>query len=772
MCQLFLKKGCLAKYWQKTGQIAGVKCLAVDLGRGFDHSGKTVAKNRKLPPTARPAGKVSVSTTTARRIPVRRHFPTWLAAAGLVLMALAVYWPGMQGGFISFDDPDNVTQNILLRTTGGLGQIWALPCTTQQYYPLFYTSFWLEYHLWGLNPAGYHVLNVLLHALAAILLWRVLMRLQIPGAWLGAALFAVHPMMVESVAWVTEQKNVLSTVFYFAAALAYWRWAGPPAAGDPPDDQQHPPRHWYFIALGLFLAALLSKTVTCSLPAALLLVIWWQRGRLVRGDFWPLLPFFAVGLWLSGVTARIEHTQVGAVGPEWAYSFADRCLIAGRALWFYAGKLGWPVNLTFIYPRWEINAWVWWQWLFPAAALVLVVTLWGLRRRIGRGPLVAVLFFAGTLLPVLGFSNYYFMRYSFVADHFQYLAGLGLLVPAAAGLVKLLRPIPWAAVVLPASLAMLTWQQARLYANEETLWQDTLAKNPGCWLAHNSLGEALLKQGRLQEAMEHWKLSVKLKPDEALPHNNLGSAFNQLGQTDAAINEFETALQDRPDYAIGHYNLACALAQAGRTDEATRQFQSAINLEPDRPEFHKQFGLTLAKNNQTAAAIRQFEAAIRLQPDDVDTHFYLGNALLKQGQADEAGGEFQAALRLEPDNAETHNNLGNALLLLGRTDAAIREFQTATRDKPDYSDAHYNLGVTLLNQGQLEEAIRELQGTIRLLPNFAEAHINLGIALAEENRLYEAISQFRTALRFKPDDAAAQQNLEKALALKSHAGGK
>ena len=302
----------------------------------------------------------------------------------LVLMTVVAYLPAFQAGFI-WDDDQHVTENLTLRTFSGLGQIWGQTSATPQYYPLVHTSFWLEYHLWELNPMGYHVDNVLLHALAAVLLWRALVRLRAPGAWLAAGIFALHPVTVESVAWVTERKNVLSAVFYFAAALAWWRWDDPSAAGGRVPGGGTRPTGWYIIAFALFVAALLSKTVTCSLPAALLLVIWWKRGRLTAGDVLPLLPFFGVGAGLGLLTSWLERTHVGAAGPEWAFSFFDRCLIAGRALWFYAGELCWPVNLMFSYPRWEINAGVWWQWLYPAAALAVVAGLWGRRRRWAAG---------------------------------------------------------------------------------------------------------------------------------------------------------------------------------------------------------------------------------------------------------------------------------------------------------------------------------------------------------------------------------------------------
>ena len=433
-----------------------------------------------------------------------RMLPVWQGGL-IVLLVFLAYLPALHGGFI-WDDDFYVTNNPTLHDLGGLQRIWFKVGAVPQYYPMVHTTFWLEYHLWGLNPVGYHLINVLLHATAAILLWQVLLHLQIPGAWLAAVLFALHPVCVESVAWITERKNVLSAVFYFAAALAYLRFVALEEPGGPNRLRWY----WYLGALVLFMAALLSKTVTCSLPAALLLVCWWKKGRVQRGDILPLLPFFVLGVGLGLMTAWIEKYHVGAQGAEWSLTFGERCLIAGRALWFYAGKLVWPVHLTFIYPRWKIEPEVWWQWLFPIAAVGVVAGLWLARRRIGKGPLVAVLFFAGTLGPALGFVNVYPMRYSFVADHFQYLASVGLITLCAAGLARIPRIIPATLVVL---LGALTWQQAGIYRNLETLWRDTLAKNPDCWMAHNNLGHLLSNQGRIDEAMEHYHKAIQINPN-------------------------------------------------------------------------------------------------------------------------------------------------------------------------------------------------------------------------------------------------------------------
>ncbi len=498
--------------------------------------------------------------------------PIWQGGL-IVLLVFLAYLPALRGGFI-WDDDDYVTQNPTLHDLGGLQRLWFKVGAVPQYYPVVHTTFWLEYHLWGLNPVGYHLINVLLHATAAILLWRVLLRLQIPGAWLAAVIFALHPVEVESVAWITERKNVLSAVFYFAAALACLRFVALKEPGGPNRLRWS----WYLGALVLFMAALLSKTVTCSLPAALLLVCWWKKGRIQRGDVMPLLPFFVLGAGLGLMTAWIEKYHVGAQGAAWSLTLGERCLIAGRALWFYAGKLAWPVQLTFIYPRWTLETEAGWQWLFPIAAVGIMGGLWLARHRIGKGPLVAVLFFAGTLWPALGFVNVYPMRYSFVADHFQYLAGVGLIVLAAAGLNRAPRVIPATLVVL---LGALTWQQAGIYRDLETLWRDTLAKNPNCWLAHNNLGLLLRNQGCIEEAMEHYHQAIQINPNYAESLNNLGVALADKGWFDEAIENYRKAIRINPNYADALSNLGVALSAQGRFDEAIENQRKAIQINPN-----------------------------------------------------------------------------------------------------------------------------------------------------------------------------------------------
>ncbi|MFH1267354.1 MAG: tetratricopeptide repeat protein, partial [Planctomycetota bacterium] len=533
--------------------------------------------------------------------------------------------PAMDGGFI-WDDDAYVTENEALRSGAGLKDIWLRLDATPQYYPLVFTTFWVEYRLWELEPYGYHVVNVLLHGLGAALLWLILRRLAVPGAWIAAAVFALHPVHVESVAWITERKNVLSGMLYLAALLAYIRFARP----ELPKTPRACAWRWYVAALLLFIGALLSKTVVCSLPAVILLLLWWKRQRLSLRDIWPLLPFFAVGAALALVTVWVEGHHVGAKIAGTDLSIAERCLVAGRVPWFYLGKLVWPTELTFIYPRWTVEAARWWLLFFPAAVLVGLVTLWHLRRAIGWGPLVAALFFIGTLFPALGFIDVFPMRYSFVADHFQYLASIGPIAlltalavtafkrvsqrtPDGTGDLGRSRIVPRAAgvafvgVVL-GTFGILTWQQGGIYRNTETLWRDTVAKNPRAWMARINLGNILVDQGKLDEAAAHFRAvlpaDVKDAGSEVLAraHFNLGNTMARQGMVDEAQAEYEEAIKIEPRYHPAYHGLGWAYEMRSDYDAAIEAYRTAVRLKPEYTAAQQALEAILAKKARIEAA--------------------------------------------------------------------------------------------------------------------------------------------------------------------------
>jgi len=675
----------------------------------------------------------------------------WLMGLLLAVGAFIAYLPALHGQFVWDDDWWTTRLANVMHDGAGLCSMWSKLSVLQQYYPLTGTTFWLDYQFWGFNTLPYHLENVLLHAAAALLFWRLLERLQTPAAWLAAAIFAVHPVMVESAAWITERKNVLSLVLFLGALLAYgcfarfWR---PPAenstAGLCGAAQGSAPvvcfsSRWfaYGLALVLFVAALLAKTTAFSLPAVVLLLCWWKRGHIRwRQDIVPTVPFFAIAVGFGLVTRWVEAHQVGAAGSDFAFTFPERCLIAGRALWFYAGKLLWPVNLCFIYPHWHLDARSFWQWLYPASAAAIMLALWLWRARLGRGPVVAALFFAGTLFPVLGFMNAYFMRYSFVCDHWVYLSSLGIIALGAAVLARaaaLLR-VPaalygFATVILPL-LAVLTWQQSAMYTNIETLWLTTIDRNPAAFLAHNNLGVGLAATGRVEEAIDHYRKALEIRPDYAESHNNLGNALLRQGRLDEAIVHLRKAHDGQSGDAVVCNNLGNALLQNGQLDKAMPLFLEAIQIQPAYPE---------ALNN-------------------------MGVALLRKGKSEEAGGYFQRALRNRPGYSEAWSNLGAAFAMEGKLSEAVEPYQNAIQLKPDYPDAEGNLAKVLAALGRLDEAVAHYRRTLELMPDSVQGHFRLGQAFLSQRNFAAARAEYEQTLNLDAGHVPAHSGLAWLLA--------
>jgi tetratricopeptide (TPR) repeat protein len=518
-----------------------------------------------------------------------------LRAAAIVAITILTYVPAMRNGFI-WDDDQYVTNNTTLRTPDGLQRIWLDPESTPQYYPLVFTTFRIEHALWGLEPLGYHVVNILLHAANALLVWRILAWLGVPGAWVAALVFAVHPVYVESVAWVAERKNVLSGFFYLAALWAALRFYLGTEAGT---------RRWtaYGAAVVLFVCALLSKTVTFSLPGAILLILWWKHGRISRRDALTLVPFLVLGVALALNTARLEVSHVGAEGAEWSLSLLQRALIAGRAPWFYASKLVWPASLTFIYPRWQVDVAVAWQYLFPMATLTALATLWLLRGRLGRGPSAAALFFVMSLTPALGFFNHFPMRFSFVADHFQYLASLGLIVMVVGGIASWRRACARraaivCAVVAVAAFGTITWRQSQSYRDVETLWRDTIRRNPAAWMAWDNLAAVVLEKGLrdpsparaaeyYREALRYCETALALDRDNAEAYNNRGLVYDRLGSIDLALRDYNRAIELTPDYAGVYNNRGNTYSRMLRFAEAIGDYNTAVGLRPRFVDAYK-----------------------------------------------------------------------------------------------------------------------------------------------------------------------------------------
>ncbi len=643
----------------------------------------------------------------------------------LLVSVLFAYHPAWQGAPI-WDDDAHLTKPEL-RTLSGLGKIWTKLGATQQYYPLVHSVFWIEHRLFGDAPLGYHLLNIFLHALSSFLLYGILRRLAIPGAWLGAALFALHPIEVESVVWISELKNCLSGVFFFGAILTYLHF----------DSGRN--RRLYLASFVLFSLGLLSKTAIAPLPAAMLGILWWKRGRIDwKEDLLPLAPFFLAGVSFGLFTAWVERTYIGANGREFTFSGIARVLIAGRAIWFYLGKLILPLNLTFIYRRWVVSQAVWRQYLFPCAAGVLALALWCVRRR-SRAPLAVLWYFVVMLSPALGFINVFPFRYSFVADHFQYLAGVGPLVLAGAALSSALsglkKPFDGAAhaagLTILTILAIVTWRQCGMYADNEILYRTTIQRNPECWMAYNNLGFMFMGQGKMDDAFTCYRKALDLNYEYPEAHLGLGAAYLKMGNTTEAMAHFQKALTISPGSALGHYDLGCALLHLGRTDEAVVEFRRALSINPSDAPSHLNLGDALRQLGQTDEAVVEFRSALSLNPSYTIAHNNLAGVLLRLGRFDEAVTHYRKAVQLEPRSIEIGLNLGRALLKAGRgsdADASFRKIMEVNSTdldslhrlcevfmqigQPGYAIVAANQALTLAKSAGQEALAREIAGNI------------------------------------------------------------
>ena len=657
----------------------------------------------------------------------------WAAGALLVVLVFVAYLPVWRGGFI-WDDDFHLTENACVRGPLGFKAIWT--SSASYYYPLVTTSFWLGHKLWGLNATAFHLVNIAVHAGCALLLWRLLRRLNVPAAWLGAAAWALHPVQVESVAWITELKNTQSCFFYLAAALFFLEWRERRAT----EASAHGANTRYALAIVCAVLAITSKTSTVMLPVALGFGWWWLERRWRWSMLLWLSPFFVVSFGASAWTIWEQRFHSGALGPEWDQSALERCLIAGQAAWFYLGKLFWPSPLMFIYPRWQIDLARVASYVPALSAVCVLSLLWLDRHRRWRPGFFAAAYFVALLFPVLGFFNIYFFRYSFVADHFQYLASIGPIVFVTAaigtGIAKLptqrsvlLQTVAATAVVV--ALGAMTFKQTHVYRDADTLWRDALRHNSRCWLAEINLGKEADKTGRTDDAIDHYQRALALYPQYPEMQNLLGNTLWKRGRAAEAEACYRYALLLKPDYAEPCTNLGVIALDREKPDTAARYFRRALSLDPQSTEAHNG----------------------------------LGNALLRLGRANEAVGEFTAAVALNPQFSTAHYNLGNALTQLGRTTEAIESLRIAIRLDPKSAEAQNNLGVVLYNAGRYAEAITCFEAVVALTPNDDAARNNLGNALRGSGRISEAAATYRRALEVNPKSLRAQKNLAAILAV-------
>ena len=657
---------------------------------------------------------------------------TGVVLAGVVLIVLVcfvVYIPAMRAGFV-WDDDVYVQNNKMLRSPDGLRRIWFSLEQPSQYFPMVYTTFRFEYALWQLNPHGYHITNVLLHAINVLLLWWLLRRLSIPAALLAALIFALHPVHVESVAWITERKNMLMAFFYLLSLMTWDKFA---------DRSHQSQRAWpfYILSFLLYAMALFSKTTACTLPVALVLCLWLKHIPLNPKRWLQLLPYVLLGLAMGIFTIWFENQRQGTVLLGLGLNPIDRVLIASRALWFYIGKLLWPVDLTFSYPQWKIDPTGPLQYGWLIACLIAAWALWRWREKIGRGSIAAIVFFVATLFPMLGFVSLYTFLYTYVADHYQYVASIGpITLVAALGCRIAERLGKWAktaaliiAVFILMIFAVLTWRQSCAYKDLETLWCDTIRKNPDAWLAHNNLGHIMTGKGNFDQAVKHFNEALRVRPGAAKIHVNLGSVLTQTRKFEQAIEHYNEALRLEPELLTAHYNLAQTLLLQGRLPDAVEHFTEAVRIDPNMAEPHYHLAKVLARQGRLQDAIEHFNEALRIRQNSAMAHHGLAQALVRIGKTGEAIKHFQKALFLNPRLAGAMNDLARLLAVHNEAkfhnpevaiQLARRACEITKYEKPDFLDT---LALACAAAGKFPQAVLIAEQALKLAESSKRTHL-------------------------------------------------
>ncbi|HUB68291.1 MAG TPA: tetratricopeptide repeat protein, partial [Candidatus Methylacidiphilales bacterium] len=597
----------------------------------------------------------------------------WILGLILILAVILTYSPVWEAGFI-WDDDLNLTANPCIVGPLGLKEIWSTRAA--DICPLVFTTFWVEHALWGLAPLPYHLANVVLHAACAIVLWQVWQNLKVPGAWLCATLWALHPLQVETVAWVSELKNTQACLFYLLSVLFYIKWLRAKENGRRSQNGRS-----YAWALFFAVLALASKSSTVILPGVLCLCAWWIEGRWQWRNLLRVAPVFVLSIAAGLVSMWTRGELHGDNDTGWVRSWPERIAAAGEVVWFYAGKVLWPHPLINSYPSWEIDARQWISYFPSLTVIAILLILWVKRESWFRPFFFVFAYFLIALVPVLGFVTMGSTAHCLVADHLQYLAGMGPLALAGAGLAGLLNHIfsreRWAQGGLVTGILLVlgiwSWQRCWAYESEVTIWTDTLSKNPACLAGYNDLGTALL-DGHVDEAIGQFKKLLAINPGDAQGHNNLGNALFRKGRLDDAIAEFQKALAIKPGYPEARTNLGNALVQKGRIDEAVNEFQKALETDPHYVLALYSFGNVLAQREQMDQAMAQYQKILEVNPNFAEAYNSMGNVFLQIGQIDKAMAEYQAALKIDPDYAEAHTNLGDVLIQKGRVDEAMNQF--------------------------------------------------------------------------------------------------
>lgn len=648
----------------------------------------------------------------------------WLAGLLLCLITIIAYLPLIKAGYI-WDDGGWVVHNPLLTAPHGLWDIWFVPAKSIQYYPMVFTGFWIEHQLWGLAPMGYHLVNIFLQLVDALLLWRILRLLRVPGAWLVAALFAIHPVQVETVAWVTEQKNLLSAFFVFLAAAGWIRFAHL----DQPESNESGEWKYFFLGSVAFLLALFAKTDACTLPAVLWVVAWWKRGSVRRYQGWSLVPWFAAGLTMGLVTIYIEHVKLHAAGSRFHFTPVQHVIIAARDLWFYPAKLLWPHPLLAIYHRWDIQHFSGLDLLAIIGAVAVPLTLLALSRKIGRGPFCAVAFYGLTISPVLGLASFYTETYSFVADHYQYIPCIGLFaffvgigdvllrkMQASAGTVSKHRQNIGGAVLagcVVLALMPVTIAQTFDYIPSIHLWTHNLKYNPQAFAALDHVAAYDIQHHHPDEGMvllhKAWLLSGKEDPTI---NTDIGNMYNHY-----------------------YHDLAKAIPY----------YRRSLVADPQQPALI----LTLVKwyeaRKNWRMAYNDLIHGVEVLPNSAAIHYQLGKFDVMAHNLSAAAGQWAIAAQIEPHNTKANYHMAMALMELGHTRKAVTYFQRVVKVSPQFVPGHVSYARCLYILGRYPEALQQLKLAAQLAPHIPVIRMAMASVLKKMGHVHQAAVQKQMA---------------------------
>jgi protein O-mannosyl-transferase len=668
------------------------------------------------------------------------RYRTGLQVGVIAAVVVFVFWPALWGGWI-FDDELDILYNPVLRSVTGLITIWRHPEVLYDFYPIKYTVQWIQWQLWQENTFPYHVTTLAFHVTGALLFWRLLRRLGVEYAWVGGLLFAIHPIVVESVAWNVELKNTLSLPPLLLATMAYI------------DYVERGARRTYVAALAWYVVSMLCKSSGAPLPAFLLLFVWWKRGGISRRDLLVSAPFFAVSLAISAVAIWFQHER-GIAGNPIVMEFSGRLALVCSTWFFYAWKCLWPADLMPIYPQWDIAPPSLWQFLPAVLLIALLVWLWRRRHGRARHGLLGLGWFLLFIAPASGVFLISYMRFTWVMDHMAYVASLGIIglivasvsllkprtiAPASPSPVAPARPRRREQVVTPAQLSpppasfrklpyavfaamagLYGWISrgyAPAFQSDVAFWSYAVQRNPTAWMAHNNLGVALRKRGDVTAELAHYKSALRLKPNYAEAHGNMGDLLLRGGQIEEALVYFRRAIALRPDLAGAHAGLGKTLRAAHRLTEAADAFATSVRIRPDDIVVWNEYALCLADANRVEEAIEQLRKAVRLNPHFAEGHNNLALLLQRAGRLDEAVECYEKAIVLVPGNAEYHFNLARTFQAQRRPERAIRCYERAIQLKPDFADAFYGLGISLYLSGEIEAAKSRFARARALNPN-------------------------------------------------------